>query len=183
MSNTYWSSDQASERSRPEQNAEWQNLDRKGLDFDGNELEIRSSSRPAACWRSWYAATLCRCLLSSMVSVAVPFLAFPLGLSCVCADGVWQRASFSSSLPCSGFSRVGGTTRRSDAVTGQCVNDILDLFVVVGFLATKRYDETRPLSVSCTWRECHLSARTRSCQLTWPSASSALWLVALVFPL
>ena len=39
VSNTYWSSDQPSERSRPEQ---------RGLDFDGNVLEIRSSRRTTA---------------------------------------------------------------------------------------------------------------------------------------
>ena len=47
--------------------------DRRGLDFDGKVLKIRSSSRAAACWRSWYAATLRRCLLSSVVSVTVQY--------------------------------------------------------------------------------------------------------------
>ena len=41
--------------------------DRRGLDFDGKVSETRSSSRPTACWRSWYAATLRRYLLSSAV--------------------------------------------------------------------------------------------------------------------
>ena len=54
-------------------------------------------------------------------------------------------------LPCCvQVSPGGGTTRRSGSVIGQYLNDIGDLSVVVGFFATKRYDETRPLSVSCT---------------------------------
>ena len=42
-----------------------QNPDRRGLDFDGNVLEIRSSRRTTACWRSWYAAPLRRSSLCS----------------------------------------------------------------------------------------------------------------------
>ena len=70
----------------------------------------------------------------------VPFLAFPLSVS---SHVFLFPAVF-------GFLLGGDTTRRSDSVVGQYLNDILDLSVVVGFLATKRYDETRPLSVSCT---------------------------------
>ena len=146
VSNTYWLSDQASERSRPEKAPSGaKNPDRKGLDFDGEVSEIKSSSRPTACVRSWYAAALCRFLLSSMVYVTVPFLVFSLGLSCACADGVWC-ASRLLSLAVFGFLPGGGTRRRSDAVTGQYLYGVLVLFV----LANKRYDETRPLSVSCT---------------------------------
>ena len=122
-----------------------QNLDRRGLDFDGNELEIRSSSRTTACWRSWYAATLyprwslLRYLSWLFLWVSLVLVPMMFGASLV----FFFLAVF-------GFLPGGGTTRRSDAVTEQYLNDILDLFVVVGFLATKRYDETRPLSVSCT---------------------------------
>ena len=50
-----------------------QNLDRRGLDFDGNVLEIRSLRRTTACWRSLYAAplrrsSLCSCPCSLQVS-------------------------------------------------------------------------------------------------------------------
>ena len=106
VSNTYWQNGQASERSRPGQDAQvrvggirWctrcTNPDRRGLDLDGKVLEVRSSCRTTARWRSWYAAALCWCLLSSMVFVTVPSSS---GLTCrlchsrVGADGVsWGR--------------------------------------------------------------------------------------------
>ena len=57
----------------------------------------------------------------------VPFLAFPLGVS---SHVFLFPAVF-------GFLPGGGTTRRSDSVIGQYLNDILDLSVVVGFLARR----------------------------------------------
>ena len=108
VSNTYRSRDQASERSHPEKAPSGaKNPDRRGLDFDGEVSEIRSSSRPTACWRSWYAAALCRFLLSSMVFVTVPFLVFPLGLSCACSDSLWCGSRLLS-LAVFGFLPGGG---------------------------------------------------------------------------
>ena len=96
------------------------NPDWRGLDFDGKVLEVRSSCRPTACWRSWYAAALCWCLLSSMVFMTVRSGSGhlpPLSLSCRCRCCL-VGAPFSSSLPCSCFSWGDGAARRTDAVTG-----------------------------------------------------------------
>ena len=102
-------------------------------------LEIRSSSRTPACWRSWYATVLCRSLpyfswLFLWVSLAFVPMVFASSLVFFFLAVFW-------------FLLGGGTT--ADSVTGQFLNGILDLFVVVGVIATKQYDETKPLSVSC----------------------------------
>ena len=61
----------------------------------------------------------------------VPFLAFPLGVS----PHVFLFPAVFGFLP------GGGTACRSDSIIGQYLNDILDLSVVLGFLAPS---DTRP---------------------------------------
>ena len=71
VSNTYWSSAHVPNKTP----SGAKNPDRRGLDFDGNVLEIRSSRRTAACWRSCsgelplHRSSLCS---SSVLVVLVP---------------------------------------------------------------------------------------------------------------
>ena len=86
-----------------------QNRDRRGLDFDGNVLEIRSSSRPttespySVVGMSWYALQVSTVLGGLCCGIFPGFSSGSLLCLCQCC---LVRTSSSSSLLCSGFSRM-----------------------------------------------------------------------------
>ena len=84
-----------------------------------------------------------------------------------------------------GFLPGGGTTRRSDSVIGQYLNDILDLSVVVDTTRPGRSRYPAPWRMSPFHTHKIVSVAPKDIWdffgSAWPSANSALWAVTIVF--